>query len=324
MRIDTDKILIIFKGYKTAEIGTEGPGLIVILGGSDEKGRIVDDGAEVLHDLVVDFNANTHLDASNLIVLNATLPKATAPSVPEGSERRWIPGARFMDLENVFCKPDAEFPNTMPGAREFEQGARRMGVNKKSAVVVYDEHGIYSSPRAWWMFRAMGHEQVAVLDGGLPEWLRQGLPVRETSKDNPGQGDFEARYREEFFKDTGHILNHLDDERMQVIDARSEERFRGQVAEPREGLRSGHIPNSLNMPYTGLLNAGRFRNKQELQNVFAHHDLEDKDLVFSCGSGITACVLALAAHSLGRKSLSVYDGSWSEWGSKPELPLDKS
>lgn len=262
-----------------------------------------------------------HLDAPNLIVLDASLPKAgmgedtLSPSL--------IEGARYMDLKNRWAQKDAGFPNTMLDAAGFERVAREFGIDNSSALVFYDQHGIYSSARGWYMFRAMGHDNVAVLDGGLPTWEQAGYPLMP-KKDYSGRlGNFKARLDSNYFKDHKAVLAELQDSSRQVLDARAGERFQGLVAEPREGLRSGHIPGSGSLPYSELQVGGKMKDKNALEALFSEASKANQNLVFSCGSGITACVLALGAELTGRSGYSVYDGSWTEWGSLPELPVEK-
>jgi len=262
-----------------------------------------------------------HLDAPNLIVLDASLPKAGMGEDTLSSSL--IEGARYMDLKNRWAQKDAKFPNTMLDAAGFEQVAQKLGIDNTSALVFYDQHGIYSSARGWYMFRAMGHDNVAVLDGGLPAWEQAGYPVMP-KKDYEGRtGDFKARFDSDYFKDHEEVYAELKDFSRQVLDARAAERFQGLAAEPREGLRSGHISGSKSLPYAQLLQGGKMKDKNALEALFQETSKTNQSLVFSCGSGITACVLALGAELTGRSGYSVYDGSWTEWGSLQDLPVEK-
>lgn len=264
-----------------------------------------------------------HLEADRLVILDATMPKAVAGETLEEMPEHRIPGARFFDIKNVFSDISATFPNTWPGESAFIEEAKKLGINKNSVIVVYDDHGIYSSARAWWMFKAMGHAQVAVLNGGLMAWKKAGFEVEEKKETLFLKGNFSGNYDPDFFKDAQEVLGHLNDQQVLVIDARAQDRFLGLVAEPRKGLRSGHIPGSKNLPYSDLLKNGKMIEPQALKNKLDSLVPESKNLVFSCGSGITACVLALGAELAGYKNTSVYDGSWTEWGSIPELPIEK-
>lgn len=264
-----------------------------------------------------------HLGDDQLIILDATLPKAVAVGAKEAIPAGKIPGARFFDIKNVFSDTSATYPNTWPGQDAFIKAAKDLGINNNSTIVVYDDHGIYSSARAWWMFKSMGHKNVAVLNGGLVAWKEAGFEVEEKNELSFVKGDFNGNFDPDFFKDHQDVLGHLNDEEELVIDARAEDRFKGLVEEPRKGLRSGHIPGSVNLPYTDLLRDGKMIEPRDLKNKLHSIIPENKKLVFSCGSGITACVLALGAELAGYKNISVYDGSWTEWGSIPELPIEK-
>ena len=266
---------------------------------------------------------NKNLGAEHLIVLDATLPKAVAAGIKEEAPAGRIPGARFFDIKNVFSDTLATYPNTWPGQDAFVKATRDLGLNNDSTIIVYDDHGIYSSARAWWMFKSMGHQNVAVLNGGLVAWNKAGFEVEEKNAMTFVQGNFTGNFNAEFFKDHQDVLGHLNDKKELVIDARAEDRFKGLVEEPREGLRSGHIPGSVNLPYADLLRDGKMIEPQDLKNKLHSIIPENKNLVFSCGSGITACVLALGAELSGYKNLAVYDGSWTEWGSIPEPPIEK-
>ena len=262
-----------------------------------------------------------HLDAPNIIVLDASLPKAGMGE--ETLSPSLIDGARFMDLKNRWARKDARFPNTMLDTVSFQQVAREFGIDNSSALVMYDQHGIYSSARGWYMFRAMGHDNVAVLDGGLPAWVQKGYPTMPKMDYTGSSGTFLARPRDNCFKTYGEVLSGLEKEANLVLDARAHDRFLGSAPEPREGLRSGHIPHSKSMPYAELQRDGIMKDKKALESMFSEKTGPNQSLVFSCGSGITACVLALGAEIAGRSEYSVYDGSWTEWGSLTELPVER-
>jgi len=253
-----------------------------------------------------------YLEAEHLIVLNATIGKVTGTQ--EESVPIQIPTARFFDIKHKFSVQGAKFPNTFPSEEQFVEQARLLGINKNSAIVVYDEKGIYSSARAWWMFKVFGHNNVAVLDGGLPEWIKKGYKTEKKQELEYPIGDFVANYQKGmmmFFDDMEKVVK---DKTHNIVDARSESRFYGQLQEPREGLRSGHIPNSSCLPFVSLQQNGVFKEKEEIKKLFFKLLNKEKQTVFSCGSGITACVLALGAEIVGIENISVYDGSWTEWG----------
>jgi len=257
---------------------------------------------------------HNHLGASNLVILDASIPKVTGGGDTSVNEVQ-IPNARFFDLKNKFSDVSAPFPTTFPSSVQFENSAQELGINSDSAIVIYDDKGIYSSPRAWWLFKAFGHDNVAVLDGGFPAWTKANYKVENKRAYKGDHGSFKAKYRPQlmkFFEDLkkeSHDRNHL------IIDARSESRFKCLEPEPRAGLRMGTIPNSVNIPFEDLLRYSHFRSTKELKTVFSKVANYQDNMTFSCGSGITACVLALGAEMAGYKNISVYDGSWTEWGS---------
>ena len=264
-----------------------------------------------------------NLEAPNLIILDASIQKVgEVKSEPQLIARTQIKDARFFDLKMKFSDLTSEFPNTMLIPFEFSASARQLGINKNSAIVVYDDLGIYSSPRVWWMFKAMGHTNIAVLNGGLPEWVKKGMPVEKNKIYKEEHGDFTADFNSDLMSDYKDVLNSIKIENTLVIDARSENRFNGTEPEPRVGLRSGHIPNSTNLPYTELVKNGKMIAKEKLLENFSKFDMRQDRLVFTCGSGITACILALGTEIAGLQNNAVYDGSWTEWGSIIELPIE--
>ncbi|MFJ3837951.1 sulfurtransferase [Streptomyces sp. NPDC054904] len=232
-----------------------------------------------------------------------------------GAERR-IPGARPFDLDGALSDHTAAAPHTLPGPEEFAAAMRDLGVDDTDTVVVYDGAGIYSSARAWWMLRAMGFDRVAVLDGGLPAWTAAGLPVEEAPAAYAGPpGSFTPRPRPGLVVDADTVAAALTDPAATVLDARTRGRFDGTAPEPRAGLRGGHMPGAVNLPFGELQGPdGLMLPAAELRAAFAPLTGGRERLYFSCGSGVTACVLALGATLAGYRDLAVYDGSWSEWG----------
>lgn len=265
-----------------------------------------------------------HLEASNLIIIHASLKKVkTNESDAPKFFKNKIINARVLDIKNIFSETSAKFPNTLLSAKKFQDQVQQLGINKNSALVVYDEYGIYSSPRVWWMFKAMGHENIAILDGGLPEWEKVNFPI-ESKKAYMGiKGNFTAIYNPESMSDYHHVLHAITEERVLILDARSESRFNGMNTEPRKDVRSGHIPNSKNLPYTKLIVDNKIVDKEKIQNIFNEVVSSDSRFIFTCGTGVTACILALGAEIIGLQNKSVYDGSWTEWGSLKELPIEK-
>lgn len=256
--------------------------------------------------VTVDWLAD-RLGHPDLVVLDASVGAARDSGTP-------IAGARVFDIDGAMSDHDDPRPHTMPGTEQFVRGIRALGVNDRSTVVVYDAAGIYSSARAWWMLRAMGFDRAAVLDGGLPAWTAAGHPCRPFGQEPPAAGDFTARPRTGLLVDIGTVQRTLADGSAAVLDARSRGRYAGTEAEPRPGLRGGHMPGAVNLPFTELQDGGRMLPAGELRSAFASVAGDHERLVFSCGSGVTACVLALGAELAGHRDLAVYDGSWSEWG----------
>ncbi len=211
----------------------------------------------------------------------------------------------------------------LPNSEQFEQTARKLGINRKSTVVVYDAMGIFSSPRAWWMFKVMGHENVFVLDGGLIKWIETEYRTDTGYMPVASEGDFCSNYRPEKVFSAKMVLVNLDNDKIQILDARSKARFYAEEPEPRKGLRGGHIPGSTSLPFSEVLDHGYFKNKPELTSLFESVLKQGtKQLLFTCGSGVTACILALAADECGYTDYVVYDGSWSEWGTSDFLPAE--
>ena len=268
-----------------------------------------------------------NLNDDRLVLIDASMTTVIGKEPIVYDQPMLIPGSYQVDLEGRLCNTDASQIHAFPTEKQVTEEARRLGITAESLVVVYDNQGIYSAPRAWWIFRAMGVKHVFVLDGGLPQWLAERREVVFAPIANAAiPGNFMANLDHHRIQNSGYVLQHLEDDRVTVIDARSRARFLAQMPEPRPGVRGGHIPGSYNLPFSEVLSEYRFKPASELVAIFTSLDpalqpSNGNTLVFSCGSGITACIILLAAELAGYHHLSLYDGSWADWGSDATLPV---
>lgn len=260
------------------------------------------------------------LDAPDLRIVDATLPLVGQPGHGRDSYRAGhIPGAVFFDI-NAIADPATDLPHMLPSPEAFAEAAGQLGLGREALIVVYDAHGIYSAPRVWWTLRVMGYPRVVVLDGGLKAWTTRGGAI-ETAEARPKPVTVTPAFDAALVADLARVTDVLASGGAQVVDARSGARFRGEAAEPRAGLRSGHMPGALNLPFDQVVNPdGTLKSVADLKAVFDPIDLA-RPIVTSCGSGVTASVLALALARLGRFDVAVYDGSWSEWGARPDTAI---
>lgn len=256
------------------------------------------------------------IDRPDVRVVDAsfTLPGVT-PTAQEEYARRHIPSAVFFDIDAISDHANT-LPHMLPSPADFARMAGALGLGDQSHIVVYDLAGFMSAPRAWWMLRAFGHPKVSLLDGGLPKWLAEGRPVT-TYVPQPNPVPFTARFDPSVVRDKAQLLANIAAPREQVIDARPPARFAGSAPEPRPGLRGGHIPGSVNVPYESLSDRAtrRVLPAAEIEKRFRAAGVSrDQPIVTSCGSGVSACALAFGLHLIGWPDAAIYDGSWSEWG----------
>jgi thiosulfate/3-mercaptopyruvate sulfurtransferase len=260
-----------------------------------------------------------HLGEAEVAILDATwfMPDANRDAKAEYAVTH-IPGAVFFGIDEI-SDQDSDLSHMLSAPADFAVAARRLGVSRGSQVIVYDSHGLFSAARAWWNFRAMGHEKCSVLDGGLAKWIAEGRPV-ETGWVTPPHGDFKAHPDPALVRDIEAVRQALASGETQVVDARSAARFTGAAPEPRAGLRSGHMPGARNVPYGGLVTpSGELAGADQVRAAFEAAGVDlTRPITTTCGSGISAALLALALAQIGRPDVAVYDGSWSEWGARAD------
>jgi thiosulfate/3-mercaptopyruvate sulfurtransferase len=233
-----------------------------------------------------------------------------------------IPGAVFFDI-NAISDHSTELPHMLPGPAQFGEAAGALGISETDTIVVYDSAGLYSAARVWWTFRIFGAKNVFILDGGLPKWKAENRPLDKGDAARPAK-KFQAEMNVDAVAMLADVRMALTDDSAQIVDARPAERFSGKAAEPRPGLRSGHMPGSFNVPYARLLENGHLIARERIEKAFKDAGVDlDKPIVTSCGSGVTAAILTLALDAIGKQAKGLYDGSWSEWGSRPDLPVER-
>ncbi|MGH7122692.1 MAG: 3-mercaptopyruvate sulfurtransferase [Acetobacteraceae bacterium] len=266
-----------------------------------------------------------NLDRPDLVLFDATmyLPDE-AKDGRTAYLRVHIPGARFFDI-NAVADDQTELPHMLPTPGRFARLIGALGVGNGSSIVFYDQKGLFSAARGWWMMGVFGHDRTAVLDGGLPKWLREGRPIEAGEPKPPTRARFVATYRAQRVRGIGDLLADLDRRAELVLDARASGRFNGTAPEPREGIRSGHIPGAVSLPYSELLNPdGTFRAPEALRPRFAAAGADgSRPVVTSCGSGVSAAILTLGLVLAGVPQGSLYDGSWTEWGARPDTPIER-
>jgi thiosulfate/3-mercaptopyruvate sulfurtransferase len=265
-----------------------------------------------------------NLGAPDLVIFDAT---KYLPNEPKDGHaefvRAHIPGARYFDID-VMADTDTDLPHMVPTPGRFAKLIGGLGVANTSRIVFYDQKGLASAARGWWLMGLFGHDNAVVLDGGLPKWQRESRPVESGEPSAPQPAAFRPDYRAARLRGVGDVLANVSSRKELVLDARAAGRFTGETPEPRAGMRSGHIPGSASLPYTDLLNGdGTFRPVGDIRARLAQAGVDGaRPVVTSCGSGVTACILTLGLRLAGLPEGAVYDGSWTEWGGRSDTPVD--
>lgn len=264
-----------------------------------------------------------HLGSPDLAILDGSwhLPATKRNAKREFTEGH-IPGAQFFDIDEI-ADTASPLPHMLPAPEKFSSRMRKLGVGDGKRVIVYDSAGLFSAARVWWMFKVFGHDDVAVLDGGLPKWKTENHALAEGPAVPPQERHFTARYRSMMVHDKSDVARAIKTAAEQIADARSPTRFWGEEAEARPGVRAGHMPGARSIHYATLLNSdGTLKSPQLIAAVFADAGIDvTRPVITSCGSGVTAAILSFGLTLIGAREHSLYDGSWTEWGGDPGSPI---
>ncbi|HCR9768185.1 TPA: 3-mercaptopyruvate sulfurtransferase [Citrobacter koseri] len=264
-----------------------------------------------------------HIDDPQIQIIDARMAPPGQEDRDVAGEYRsgHIPGALFFDIE-ALSDHTSPLPHMMPRPEAFAVAMRELGVHQDRHLVVYDEGNLFSAPRAWWMLRTFGVENVSILAGGLAGWQRDELPLQEGEVELP-EGEFDVKFTAEKVVRLTDVLLASHERTAQIVDARPAPRFNAEADEPRPGLKRGHIPGALNVPWTELVREGELKTTDELDVIFFSHGVSfDRPIIASCGSGVTAAVVVLALATLDVPNVTLYDGAWSEWGARNDLPVE--
>jgi len=268
-----------------------------------------------------------HLEAPDVKIVDGTafLPNENRDAREEYEDCH-IPGAVFFDINDI-CDTENPLPHMVPSSEKFSSRVRKLGLGDGYKIVVYDAHGGFNAAaRVWWMFRLFGHQDVAVLDGGLPKWLSEQRSKCEFDEPRPQERHFTARTNTFLVRNVDQLLKNIDTGKEQVVDARNPGRFAGVAPEPRPCRKKGHIPGSINLYYADLMNKDHhftMRSADEIRTAVDAAGIDPKKpMVATCGSGVTACVIALGLYLIGHEDVAIYDGSWAEWGEHFDTPVE--
>ncbi|GLQ29978.1 sulfurtransferase [Litoribrevibacter albus] len=267
-----------------------------------------------------------HVDQPDLFLLDVSVDNVVGKEPIVYEELIIIPGSYKVSIDHELSDTETAGIHVFPKVKQIQQVAQKLGLTPKSMIVLYDDQGIYSAPRAWWIFKSYGFERVFILDGGLPKWQAEGRATAANHLEpNSQSGDSTYERNPVAVKSSKDVLSNIDSEESTVIDVRAEARFYGKAPEPRPGVRSGHIPKSCNLPFMNVLTSDglTFKSVDELKALFdAQNFSQNASFIFSCGSGMTACIMLVAAIVAGYQNVSLYDGSWAEWGADASLPIE--